>query len=77
MTPYEIKKYISCSSELLSNKSLFGGQLYTTASDISTYNWQTNSDLLLNNSLLELIYFYSNTQKKLENEFSPSNSPNF
>ena len=32
--------------------------------DISTYKSPTNCDLLLNNSLLELIHFDSNTKKK-------------
>ena len=30
-------------------------------SDLSSYNWPTKSELLLNNLLLELIYFDSNT----------------
>ena len=28
-----------------------------SARDLSSYNWSTNSELLLNNSLLELTYF--------------------
>ena len=48
----------------------------TSLSDISTYNWPTNSDLWLKNSLLELIYLDSNTKKTFENEFWPCNCPN-
>ena len=50
--------------ELLSNNSLFVGQLYKDKSLalrardlIFFYNWPPNSELLLKNSLLELIYF--------------------
>ena len=39
--------------ELLSNNSLFVGQL---KADL-LYNWPLKSELFLNNSLLELIYF--------------------
>ena len=51
--------------ELLSNNSLFVGKLYEDKSlalrarDL-TFLQLTSSDLLLNNSLLELIYFLNN-----------------
>ena len=45
-----------------------------SASDISTYyNWPTNRNVLLNNTLQELTCFDSNTHKTLENKFRPSN----
>ena len=49
--------------ELLSNNSPFVGQLYEDKPLMPTvwfdllYNWPPNSELLHNNSLLELIYF--------------------
>ena len=43
--------------ELLSNDSLFVGQLYEDKSLALLYNRTPNSELLLNNSLLEPIYF--------------------
>ena len=51
------KKIISSSSELLSNNSLFGGQVVKriksrarSKSDLSLYDLPTNSKLLLNKS---------------------------
>ena len=50
--------------ELLSNNSLFVGQLYEEKITRAArswfdllYNWPPNSELLLNKSLLELIFF--------------------
>ena len=54
--------------ELLSNNSLFVGQLYADKSlalrarDLISFT--TDSELLLNNSLLELIYFLNETWRR-------------
>ena len=52
MIPVLIKKYISSSSELLSNNPLFGGQLQRKSNhEREADNWLTNNALLLNSSL--------------------------
>ena len=80
----QLREIGSCSSsELLSNNSLFGGQLlrrlnherearviYLLSTDRQTVNYYSTIHAL------ELIYFYSNTQETMK-QWYPSDSSNF
>ena len=50
---------VSCKVDHIMDASVYK---HKSMGDISTCNWPTNSELFLNNSLLELYYFDSNNQ---------------